>query len=59
MIIHIISCVLLLLSGVTWDTKGWGLVLKIIFYIVAVYNGFEAYRFYIMGLDSGAVVLVK
>lgn len=31
------------------DTKGWGLVLKIIFYIVAIYNGFEAYRFYIMG----------
>ena len=49
MIIHIISCILLLLSGVTWDTKGWGLVLKIIFYIVAIYNGFEAYRFYIMG----------
>lgn len=50
MMIHIISCVLLLLSGVTWDTKGGGLVLKIILYIAAMYNGFEAYRFYIMGV---------
>lgn len=49
MIIHIISCLLLFLSGVTWDTKGWALVLKIVFYVTAMYNGFEAYRFYIMG----------
>lgn len=50
MIIFIINCILLFLSGVAWDTKGWGLVLKVIFYVAAMYNGFEAYRFYIMGV---------
>lgn len=50
MIIFIISCILLFISGVTWDTKGWGLVLKVIFYVAAMYSGFEAYRFFIMGV---------
>ena len=54
MIIHIINCLLLFLSGVTWDTKGWGMVIKIVFYVVAMYNGFEAYRFYIMGVLTAA-----
>lgn len=48
MIIHIISCLLLFLSGTTWDSKEWGLIIKIVFYVAAMYNGFEAYRFYIM-----------
>lgn len=50
MIIFIINCILLFLSGALWDTKGWALVLKIVFYVTAIYNGFEAYRFYIMGV---------
>lgn len=51
MIIHIINCLLLFLSGVVWDySKGWGMVIKIVFYVAAMYNGFEAYRFYIMGV---------
>ena len=50
MIIHIINGLLLFLSGVTWDTKGCGMIIKIVFYVAAMYNGFEAYRFYIMGV---------
>lgn len=51
MIIYIINFVLLLLAGIIWGRKDLpNLFIKVVFFITAVYNGFEAYRFYIMGV---------
>lgn len=50
MIIFIINCILLVLAGIIWDRSDRiNLLIKVVFFVAAIYNGFEAYHFYIMG----------
>lgn len=50
MIIYFVNLIMLLLAGVIWDRSDLiNLFIKVVFFTTAIYNGFEAYRFYIMG----------
>lgn len=50
MIIAILNCIAMLFCVTASDNKSWpDILMRLSLMLLAIYNGFEAYRFYIMG----------
>lgn len=49
--IYIINCILLLLAAVAFNgSNRINQFIKVVYFLTAIYNGFEAYSFYILGV---------